>query len=285
MIGDLSLLGVDLCGHVVAYRSGHPLNVELTRRPAPAPDGLLDAGGLKACGYGCGMRNEEGRPADVCLHSASPFLIPILFRKGFLMTRLPVAVVGVGHLGKEHARILASLPEVELVGVADPNRTQAEAVAQRCPTRACTDHRALLGRVRRRRHRRADGLSPQRRPRLPRRRRAVCWWKSPWPATSPRPRSWPNCPHEQGTLVQVGHIERFNPAFEELQSRPIRPRYLVCERCSGFSGRSTDVGVVLDLMIHDLDLVLALVRSEPVQRSRRWGRRCWAATRTWPRRG
>src|SRR5262249_46987757 len=66
---------------------------------------------------------------------------------------------------------------------------------------------------------------------------------------------------DSGLLLQVGHVERFNPAFEELASRPIRPRYLTCERSGGFSGRSTDVGGVLDLMIHDLDLVLALVRS------------------------
>ncbi|MGH7223736.1 MAG: Gfo/Idh/MocA family protein, partial [Gemmataceae bacterium] len=60
------------------------------------------------------------------------------------MSRLRVAVVGVGHLGKEHARILASLPDVELIGVVDPNSTQVEAVAQRCGTRAFRDHRALL---------------------------------------------------------------------------------------------------------------------------------------------
>jgi predicted dehydrogenase len=70
---------------------------------------------------------------------------------------------------------------------------------------------------------------------------------------------------ESDTLLQVGHIERFNPAFEEVQSRPLRPRFIVCERYSGFTGRSTDVGVVLDLMIHDLDLVLALVQA-PVER-------------------
>jgi predicted dehydrogenase len=61
--------------------------------------------------------------------------------------------------------------------------------------------------------------------------------------------------------LQVGHIERYNPAFEEVQSRPIRPRYITVERCGCFTGRSTDVGVVLDLMIHDIDLVLALTRS------------------------
>src|SRR5262249_52312579 len=68
-----------------------------------------------------------------------------------------------------------------------------------------------------------------------------------------------------GAALQVGHIERFNPAFEELQRRPLRPRFMACERCGKFTGRSTDVGAVLDLMIHDLDLVLSLVKS-PVRR-------------------
>jgi predicted dehydrogenase len=62
-------------------------------------------------------------------------------------------------------------------------------------------------------------------------------------------------------LLQVGHIERFNPAYEELRRRPLQPKYITCERYGGFTGRSTDIGVVLDLMIHDLDLVLDLVRA------------------------
>jgi predicted dehydrogenase len=63
------------------------------------------------------------------------------------------------------------------------------------------------------------------------------------------------------TIVQVGHIERFNPAFEELLNRRLQPKFVACQRHGIFTGRSTDIGVVLDLMIHDLDLLLALVRS------------------------
>src|SRR5579875_3165647 len=66
---------------------------------------------------------------------------------------------------------------------------------------------------------------------------------------------------KHNTLLQIGHIERFNPAFEELRRHPLQPKFITCERYSGFSGRSTDIGVVLDLMIHDLDLVLALVQA------------------------
>src|ERR1700722_7558105 len=172
------------------------------------------------------------------------------------MTRLPLIVVGVGHLGKEHARILAAQPEGELVGVVDPNRTQAEAVAQPRQTRAFTDHRSLVGKVRAAviaaptvyHHSVARDFLAAGVPLLV---------EKPLASNLAQAQELARLADEQGTLLQVGHIERFNPAFEELQSRPIRPRYVVSERCSGFSGRSTDVGVVLDVMIHDLDLVLA----------------------------
>ena len=180
------------------------------------------------------------------------------------MTRLPVAVIGVGHLGKEHARILASLSGVELLAVVDPNGVQAEAVAQRCGTQACTDHRLLVDTV---------GAAVIAAPTAYHHSVARDFLAAGVPLLVEKPlasnlaqaQEIAHLAHEQGTLVQVGHIERFNPAFEELQSHPFRPRYIVSERCSGFSGRSTDVGVVLDLMIHDLDLVLALVRSEPIR--------------------
>jgi predicted dehydrogenase len=180
------------------------------------------------------------------------------------MTRLPVAVVGVGHLGKEHARILASLPDVELLGVVDPDQAQAEAVAARCGTRWFTDHRPLLPALR------AAVIAA---PTIYHYSIARDFLAAGVPLLVEKPlasnlaqaQELARLAAEQGTLLQVGHIERFNPAFEELQSRPLCPRYIACERCSGFSGRSTDVGVVLDVMIHDLDLVLALVRSEVVR--------------------
>jgi predicted dehydrogenase len=180
------------------------------------------------------------------------------------MTRLPVAVIGVGHLGKEHARILASIGEVELVGVADPNAIQAEAVAQRCGTKAYSDHRALISKVRA-----AVVAAPTTYHHAIARdflRAGISLLvEKPLAINLAQADDLVRLATHSGVVLQVGHVERFNPAFEELASRPIRPRYLICERSSGFSGRSTDVGVVLDLMIHDIDAVLTLVRS-PVAR-------------------
>jgi predicted dehydrogenase len=176
------------------------------------------------------------------------------------MTRLRVGVVGVGHLGKEHARILAGMPDVTLVGVADPNSTQAEAVALRCGTRAYSDHRPLLDAIdaaviaapTAHHHAVACDLLRHGVPLL---------IEKPLAAELDRATEMVDLARKHSVVLQVGHIERFNPAFEELQRHVLRPKFISCERCSGFSGRSTDVGVVLDLMIHDLDLVLSLVRS------------------------
>ena len=176
------------------------------------------------------------------------------------MTRLPIAVVGVGHLGKEHARILSSMPEVHLVAVIDPNLAQAEGVAMRCNTRAVADHRAIVGSIRG-----AVIAAPTCHHHAVARdilQHGVGLLVEKPLANSPTlARDLVAIAKANKATLQVGHIERFNPAFEELCDRHLSPRYIACERFSGFSGRSTDVGVVLDLMIHDLDLVLSLVRS------------------------
>jgi predicted dehydrogenase len=177
------------------------------------------------------------------------------------MRRLRVGVVGVGHLGKEHARILATLPEADLVGVADVNPAQAQAVAARAGTRAFGDYRDLLGAldaaviaVPTVHHHAVAGDFL--------RRGVPLLVEKPLASNRDQAEELVDLAGRRGTLLQVGHIERFNPAFEELQRRSLQPRFVHCQRLSSFTGRSTDIGAVLDLMIHDLDLLLALVGSE-----------------------
>jgi predicted dehydrogenase len=171
-----------------------------------------------------------------------------------------MAVVGVGHLGKEHARILAGLPQVELVGVVDVNRAQAEAVARRCCTRAYGDYEPLLNEVdaavivvpTTHHHAIASEFL---------RRGTPLLVEKPLAINLQQAEDLVGLAKRHGTLLQVGHIERFNPAFEEFAQQPLQPRLVECERLGPFTGRSTDIGAVLDLMIHDLDLLLALVRA------------------------
>jgi predicted dehydrogenase len=176
------------------------------------------------------------------------------------MGRLRLAVIGVGHLGKEHARILAGMPDVELVGVVDTNFEQAQAIARRYRTTAYADYWPLLNLV--------DAVTVV----VPTtghhgiareflRRGIPVLVEKPLAATVAEADELVALAAEHGVPLAVGHIERFNPAFEELQSRPLRPKFITCERIGSFSGRSTDIGVVLDLMIHDLDLLRALVQA------------------------
>lgn len=174
-----------------------------------------------------------------------------------------MAVIGVGHLGQSHARILAGLPEVELVGVADANPTQAEAVAEKHQTQAYTHYGPLLDQVDaacvvvNTVHHHAVSMAFLN-------RGIPLLIEKPITTTLQQADELIDTAKRQGAFIQVGHIERFNPAFEALQARPICPKFVECERHGPFTGRSTDIGAVLDLMIHDLDLLNALDGTPPV---------------------
>jgi predicted dehydrogenase len=176
------------------------------------------------------------------------------------MTRLKTAVIGVGHLGQHHARILAGLPDVELVGVADANPEQARIIAERLGTTPFETYEPLLTLV--------DAVSIVT-PTVHHHAVAAEFLKAGVPVLVEKPVC--RTVAEADDLIaladkadvpfQVGHIERFNPAFEELARRPICPKFIEAERHGPYTGRSIDIGAVLDLMIHDLDLLLSLVES------------------------
>jgi predicted dehydrogenase len=179
------------------------------------------------------------------------------------MKPLRVGVVGVGSLGQHHARILANLPGAQLVGVLDPNQQQAETIAAKQGCKVFADLAGMKGNV--------DAVSIV----TPTRFHCgtaveflaagiPCMVEKPLAATVPEARWIVNTAKKAGTLLQVGHIERFNPGFQAVERSRLRPKYIEGQRLAPFSGRALDVGVVLDLMIHDLDLVLALNRSPVV---------------------
>ena len=179
------------------------------------------------------------------------------------MNRIRIGVVGVGHLGKEHARILSGLPEANLVGVVDANFTQAKVIADRCRTEAYDSHEDLFDQV--------DAVSIAA-PTLYHHAVARSFLERGIPVLVEKPITTTlaqadelvEIANSNNVPFQVGHIERFNPAFEDLVARPLTPKLIESERHGPFTGRSTDIGVVLDLMIHDLDLILSLVRSPVV---------------------
>lgn len=176
------------------------------------------------------------------------------------MTRLKVAVVGVGHLGQHHARILSTFPDVDLIGVVDANPDQAAKVAKTCRTLPFTSHDPLIPQ--------ADAVSIAS-PTVHHHDTAAAFLRAGVPVLVEKPVCQTvaqaddliRLAADAKVCLQVGHIERFNPAFEELVKRPITAKFIEAERHGPYTGRSVDIGCVLDLMIHDLDLLIALVRS------------------------
>ncbi len=177
---------------------------------------------------------------------------------------LRVGVVGVGALGRHHARVYAGLPHVALAGVHDVDAARAAEIAAQfgCGTFASVDAMAAA----------VDAVSVAV-PTIEHHRVARAFLEAgvhvlvekPMTATLAEADELIAVAGARGRVLQVGHIERFNPASDVLRASVSRPRFVEVHRLGAFSPRSLDIDVVLDLMIHDLDLVLSLDGSDPVQ--------------------
>src|SRR5688572_1986257 len=179
------------------------------------------------------------------------------------MTALRIAVIGVGHLGQHHARLLAAMDAVELVAVVDTKAGRADEIAARYGTTALTDASALLGRV--------DAVSIAT-PTVSHVAIALPFVEAGVPVLVEKPLASSladadallAAAERRGTLVATGHTERFNPAVAAALPLVSDPRFIEIHRLGTFAERSLDIDVIFDLMIHDLDLLLAVVRSEVV---------------------
>jgi predicted dehydrogenase len=168
-----------------------------------------------------------------------------------------VGVIGLGSFGSHHARHYAANPAATLVAVADVDRQRAEAIATRFGAAAFGDHRDLVGRV--------DAASVAV---LASQHHDVAadlidagihvLIEKPLAATTAEARDLLERADKAGVILQAGHVERYSPAAEALRQRVSMPRRIACVRRTTWSGRAADVDVILDLMIHDIDLVLML---------------------------
>jgi len=177
--------------------------------------------------------------------------------------RMRVAVIGVGHLGRHHARILSTLDGAELVAVVDTLPGRAAQIAAGTGARALTDYREIVGHV--------DAVTIA----VPtEQHREVAL---PFLATGtavlvekPMARSLAEADEllaaalASGATLAVGHTERYNPAVAAVMPLVTSPRFIEVHRLGVFPERSLDIDVVFDLMIHDLDVILSLVRSDVV---------------------
>ena len=176
---------------------------------------------------------------------------------------LRMGVVGVGHLGRHHARILASLPEVELVAVVDTDAARAKLVAAETRSRAETNLGALFESV--------DAVTlavpteAHKRVAMPFLQRGVpVLVEKPIAVSVTQADEMIGTAAAAETMLAVGHTERYNPAIAAARPLITNPRFVEVHRLAQFPGRSLDVDVIFDVMIHDLDVVLALVKGTPV---------------------
>lgn len=176
------------------------------------------------------------------------------------MKTLKCTVIGTGYLGKFHAEKYATLPECELVAVVDTNAETAQTIAEKYGTQALTDYAPLLGKV--------DAVSIV----VPTTLHyqvakdflnagAHVLIEKPITTTVEQADELIAIAKEKNLILQVGHLERFNPAVLALD-KDEKPLFIESHRLSPFNPRANDVSVVLDLMIHDIDIILALVNSD-----------------------
>jgi|UniRef100_A0A7C5AMH0 predicted dehydrogenase len=173
---------------------------------------------------------------------------------------LKVGVIGVGYLGRFHAQKFASLPETRLVGVADLIQERSQEVARSLNTEAFSDYRLLFPLVE------AVSVAVPTKDHYQVVRAALeaglhVLVEKPIAATVAEADELVALADRHQRLLMVGHLERFNRAMAELKARATQPRFIESHRLGPFKERGTDVDVVLDLMIHDLDHVLNLVSS------------------------
>lgn len=180
------------------------------------------------------------------------------------MDKIRTAVVGVGAFGQNHARVLAGLPNAELVAVVDASEARAKEIAAKYGCEAFTDHRQLIGQ--------ADAVCVAA-PTVSHAEVGVALLEAGIDVLVEKPLAADleaadrliGAAAKHKRILQVGHLERFNPAVEEAVKAAVLPLFFEVHRLSTFAPRSLDIDVVLDLMIHDLDIVLAMVDS-PINR-------------------
>lgn len=178
------------------------------------------------------------------------------------MKPIKVAVIGVGYLGRFHAQKYKVMPNVELMGVVEPHPVRAHEIAQELQVPVYSSISSLIGHIDAASvvcptvshfHVTRELLNAS----------IHCFVEKPITTTLDEANELINLASKKGLVLQVGHIERFNPATAFLLNHVTKPMFIEAHRLSVFKQRAIDVDVVLDLMIHDLDLVLALMKTMP----------------------
>lgn len=176
------------------------------------------------------------------------------------MNKLSVGVIGLGHLGSLHAKMFAQIASAQFVGVYDIDEARKEALAQELGTKAFASADELLGKVS------AVSIAAPTSAHAQLAEQALkrgvhVFIEKPITSTIEEAEKLLRLATEKKMKIQVGHIERFNPALLALEKYDMKPMFVESHRLAQFNPRGTDVAVVLDLMIHDIDIIMSLVHS------------------------
>ena len=180
-----------------------------------------------------------------------------------MIKKLRVGVVGVGHIGSNHARLYAEMPDVEFAAVYDTDRARASAISKKYGAAAAASLQHFSELID------AASVATPTNSHYQVAHPLLCAGKhllieKPITQSTKEASELAALAARNQLILQVGHVERFNPVLSALEARLTHPRFIEAHRLSPYPDRSTDIGVVLDLMIHDLEIILHLVRS-PVQ--------------------
>ena len=176
------------------------------------------------------------------------------------MKKLRVGVIGVGHIGSNHARLYREIAAAEFTAIYDVDVHRAKAIAKKCRVNSAASFEEFVEAV--------DAVSVATptnthyqvaRPLLERGKHLLI--EKPITENTKEASELSDIAAKNGLILQVGHVERFNPVLSALEARLTHPRFIEAHRLSPYPNRSTDISVVLDLMIHDLEIILHLVRS------------------------
>ena len=179
------------------------------------------------------------------------------------MSKIRVGIIGVGYLGTQHARILSYLEEAELEAVADVDFQKALQIGNRHGVRYFQDYEEMIDDIDAAVVATDTSAHFSVSMSLLKQGKHVLVEK-PITATVEQGEQLVEAATKNNLIFQVGHLERFNPAVEAVENMISEPKFIEVQRLGSFSARSLDIDVVLDLMIHDLDIILALIKDEVV---------------------
>ncbi len=177
------------------------------------------------------------------------------------MTKLKVAIIGIGHLGSKHLKIYSELSSlVNVVAVCDINEERTQRLASHYKVVFVNDYTQLLGKV--------DAVnicvpteSHHKVAKFFLKNDVHVFVEKPITTTVPQANDLIALANKNKLILQVGHVERFNTAFESIKHFTKDPLFIECHRLNLFPNRSLDIGVVMDLMIHDIDIILGIIKS------------------------